>query len=428
MPPSSLSLTAVYEAPAAPGPATDDGIMRLVSLAARAYAAVDEVPARIEDGIAELARAFGVQADCNATATSIFLSVRKGAKHETEVIRVQPGNPDFTRAVALHRILQRVLDGEITADDAAGRLTMLLAWRPARSLWLTLLAGMLLSLSAGLLLRAERAELVLVGTLGGVMGAVLHWVRRREHLAPLVPVLLASLFSAVVFSADRLGLRDVRPVPALVASLVILLPGWRLTIAMTELAQGHWTSGSGRFMAAITTLLLLTVGVVFGQQATAFPGAPSPVLPSATNLPAWVRVLSPLAAGVAMTVLFAARRKDAFWITLMCVITSLAAYVGGRTMGSTASAFVGAFTAMAVGTLIARRYRLPYPILQQPATVLLVPGSIGFLSMSSFVSRDVNAAIQTGFQMLFVALTLAIGAMAAQVMLRTIATRGADDA
>ncbi|MBL8983425.1 MAG: threonine/serine exporter family protein, partial [Gemmatimonadetes bacterium] len=97
-----------------------------------------------------------------------------------------------------------------------------------------------------------------------------------------------------------------------------------------------------------------------------------------------------------------------------------AAWLGGQWLGSTASAFVGAFTAMAVGALIARRRNLPYPVLQQPATVLLVPGSIGFMSMGSLVNRNVTTAVQTGFQMLFVALTLALGAMAAQVALRPI--------
>ena len=103
---------------------------------------------------------------------------------------------------------------------------------------------------------------------------------------------------------------------------------------------------------------------------------------------------------------------------MMCVVTSLASFIAGRFLGPTASAFVGAFTAMAAGALIARKRNLPYPVLQQPATVLLVPGSIGFLSMGSLVNRNVNTAIQTGFQMLFVALTLALGAMSAQVALR----------
>lgn len=420
---SSLSLTDVYEAAPLPGPATDDGTARFLALTARAYAAVDEVPERIEEGISALAERLGFHADTNATATAILLSVSKGERQWTHVIRLQPGAPDYMGAVALHRILVRVLRGEITPDDAAGRLTKLLEERPRRTGWLTVLASALLSASAGLLLHAERTELLLSALIGAVVGGVLLYVGRRPHLAPLAPVALAALAAAVAFGAAHIGAGDVRPMPLLVASLVILLPGWRLTVAMTELAQGHWTSGSGRFLAAITTLLLLIVGVVVGQQAVARTDSATLVMPSLTSLPTWVRVLSPLAAGLSMTVLFNARRNDAIWITITCIATSFAAYFAGLHMGTTASAFIGAFTAMTAGTLLARWLRLPYPVLQQPATVLLVPGSIGFLSFGSLVSRNVDAAVQTGFQMLFIALTLSIGAMSAQVALRPITER-----
>jgi uncharacterized membrane protein YjjB (DUF3815 family) len=189
-----------------------------------------------------------------------------------------------------------------------------------------------------------------------------------------------------------------------------------MTVAMTELASGHWTSGAGRFLAAITTLLLLIVGVVLGQQATR--SAEAIALTSATMVPTWVRVLAPLVAGVAMTYLFHARLRDMGWIALMCELTSLVAYAGGIWLGPTGSAFVGAFTAMGAGALLARWLRLPYPVLQQPATLLMVPGAIGFLSMGSLLDENVTVAIQTGFRMVFVALTLALGAMTAQVALR----------
>lgn len=423
-----MSLTDVYAAPPRPQPSTDDGAARFLSLTARAYAAVDEVPARIEEGVSALAQRLGFRADCSATATAIFLSMSKGERVWTEVIRLRLGSPDYMRAVALHRILRRVIRGELTADDAADRLTALLSWRSPQSAMLTVVASALLSASAGLLLRAELAELLLAMVLGALVGAALAWGGGRDYLDALIPVVLAAGAAAVAFGAPRMGVRDVRPMPMLIAALVILLPGWRLTVAMTELAQGHWSSGSGRFLAAITTLLLLIVGVVVGQQAVESQVQASLVMPSPSILPTWVRVLSPLAAGVALTVLFNGRRRDALWITVICVVTSFASYVAANAMGTTASAFVGSFTAMAAGTLLARWLGLPYPVLQQPATVLLVPGSIGFMSMGSLVSRDVTAAVQTGFQMLFVALTLALGAMTAQVALRPITARMFNDA
>jgi uncharacterized membrane protein YjjP (DUF1212 family) len=414
------SLTALYEAPPSLEPTTDEDAVRFISLAARAYAVVDEIPARIEEGVELLARGLGFSADCTATATAIFITVARGDRRWTEVIRVRVSSPDFTRAVALHRLLERVGSREITPHDASERLVQLLAWnRPASSIR-TIVASALLSASAALLLHAQGRELAMVAALGAIVGSVLHVVGGRAQLVPLATVLLAALASAAAFGADRFGWSLVRPVPALVASLVILFPGWRLTVSMAELAEGHWTAGSGRFLSAVTTLLLLVVGVVVGQQLVEARGSAAMVLPSSVSVPAWVRVFSPLAAGLAMTHLFVARRRDAPWIVLICIVTSLAAYGGGKWLGSTAGAFVGSFTAMAVSSLVARRLRLPYAVLQQPATVLLVPGTIGFLSFGSLVTNNVDKAVQTGFQMLMVALSLSIGALLAQVALRPV--------
>lgn len=418
---SSLSsLTDLYEAPPQSMAASESGGFRFLRMATRGYAAVDEVPERIEDGIRQLAASIGFQAECNATATSVLISVSRGERQWTEVIRTYQSGPDFERAVALHRLLDRVRVGTLSPDEGADRLERLLAWRHQPSTALMMVASAMLSASAALLLRAQLAEFILTFILGAVVGWALMFIRQRDHLAALAPVAMAALASAIAFSSVRLGLDTVRPVGTLIAALVIFLPGWRMTVAMTELASGHWTSGAGRFLAAITTLLLLIVGVVVGQQATQSVG--DIALAPATTLPAWVRVLAPLMAGVALTYIFNARRRDMAWIALMCVITSLASFLGGHWLGSTASAFVGAFTAMAVGALLARRLNLPYPVLQQPATLMMVPGSLGFLSMGSLLDQNVTVAIQTGFQMVFVALTLALGAMTAQVALRPLTT------
>ena len=415
--PAPTSLTGIYEAAPSALPSTDDDAVRFLALLARAYAAVDEIPARIEEGIDAFTARFGFEGAATATGTSIFLSIARGELRHTEVIRVRSGSPDFTRAVALHRLLERVDAGELTARDAADRLERLLAWRPPSSLPATVVASALLSASSALLLRADRVEFALIAVLGAVVGGVLHLVGGRAQLQPLATVLLAAVASAAAHGFDVLHLADIRPVPVLVAALVILFPGWRLTVAMSELAQGHWTSGSGRFMAAVTTLLLLVTGVVVGQQVVDSPERARLVLPAAGVLPAWARVLSPLAAGLAMTWLFDARRRDTAWIMLTCVVTSTAAALGGRWLGSSAGAFVGAFTATAVSGILARHLRLPYAVLQQPAVVLLVPGTIGFLSFGSLVDQNVTRAVTTLFQMLTVALTLSIGALLARVAL-----------
>lgn len=416
------TLTSIYEAPARPTvAATDASVVKLLGLVARAFAAVDETPARIEAIVHDLAPRFGYRAVCDATATSIVLTVARDDARWTEVIRVLSDGPDYARAVALHRLLARVVSRELSPDDAGERIEEILAWKSKTPAVWVIGASLLLSVAAGLLLNLPAMELGIAAALGTLVGASLLVVGKYERFEPLAPVALAALSSAVVFWLARGG-RPMHPMALLIASLVIFLPGWRLTVAMSELSTGFWTSGSGRFLAAITTLLLLIVGVVAGQQLVANQ-APVATQIVRGELPVWARLISPVLAGISMTVLFRARRQDMALIVVMCLLTSLVSTISAERLGTTAAAFVGAFTAMTVGSVLARVYRIPYRVLQQPPTVLLVPGSIGFLSMSSLVNRDVSDAVQTGFQMLFIAVTLALGGMTAQVMLQTTGRR-----
>ena len=75
---------------------------------------------------------------------------------------------------------------------------------------------------------------------------------------------IAALFSTfLVFALNQLvpGL-DVFVV--IMSSLIVLIPGLGLTIAVTELSTDHLASGSARLSGALITLLKLSLGVLIG--------------------------------------------------------------------------------------------------------------------------------------------------------------------
>jgi uncharacterized membrane protein YjjB (DUF3815 family) len=61
-------------------------------------------------------------------------------------------------------------------------------------------------------------------------------------------------------------------------------------------------------------------------------------------------------------------------------------------------------------------YRRPSSVPKLPGIVLLVPGSLGFRSLQSFLERDTVAAIDTAFSMIVVAVSLAAGLVVSNVM------------
>ena len=59
----------------------------------------------------------------------------------------------------------------------------------------------------------------------------------------------------------------------------------------------------------------------------------------------------------------------------------------------------------------------PSLVVQTPAILLLVPGSLGYLSLTSFLDRDALAGIEGAFRTGLVAISLVGGLLAANVVL-----------
>jgi uncharacterized membrane protein YjjB (DUF3815 family) len=67
-------------------------------------------------------------------------------------------------------------------------------------------------------------------------------------------------------------------------------------------------------------------------------------------------------------------------------------------------------------TLYARTFNRPAAVPLVPGIMLLVPGSIGFGSLSRFIERDVVYAVETAFSMGLVGVALVTGLLLANLI------------
>jgi uncharacterized membrane protein YjjB (DUF3815 family) len=205
---------------------------------------------------------------------------------------------------------------------------------------------------------------------------------------------------------------------ATVAGLIVLLPGYTLTVALSELAAEHLSSGTARFAGALVTFLMIGLGVAIGSRlAAAMLGAlvgstaSSPAAPAAVALgpPAWLQIAALLLAPLALSVLLRAPRTEIPWIVFIGAL----GYFGGRLGAEMLEPEVGMFAgALAVGLasgLYERLRKLPGSIPLVPGILMLVPGSIGYRSLTALLAEEVVPGIQTAFRMLLVAASLVAG-------------------
>ncbi|HEX6200026.1 MAG TPA: threonine/serine exporter family protein, partial [Thermoanaerobaculia bacterium] len=273
------------------------------------------------------------------------------------------------------------------------------------------LAFGLVSAAAAYFFRGGWPEIAASGALGLGIGLLSRLASGRPALArvfePLAATLAAAVTTALAASAGGLSTFVV-----VLAGLIVLIPGFTLTVAITELATRHLVAGSARLAGAGAVLFGLVFGVAVGTTlAEGLLGTPPALEPAPP--PGEVLWLALLVAAAGLTVLFRARPRDFGWIFAAGLVAVEGVRLGRLLLGPELGAFLGAFLVGAAGNLVARWLHRPAALLQVPGLILLVPGSLGFRSLSSLLHRDVLSGVHTAFEMTLVAIALTTGLLLA---------------
>ena len=225
--------------------------------------------------------------------------------------------------------------------------------------------------------------------------------------------------AAFLLSTAAIGLaRLVGPMSVFVATLaglIVLLPGLLLTTAITELATRHLASGTLRLGSAFMTLLGIVFGVALGTRVgTMLFGEPASALPSA--LPGVAPYVAVVLAAASSVVILRADLRDAPWIVAAGVLGVLSGRIGAAKLGLELGMFVAAFGVAMASAAYERWRNRPAPVVLVPGILLLVPGSIGYLSVSSLMQRNTVAGIDTAFTMVLIAVSLVAGLLIAGIL------------
>ncbi|MBZ4422234.1 threonine/serine exporter ThrE family protein [Myxococcus sp. RHSTA-1-4] len=369
---------------------------------------------RLEGLMQRVSERLGLEGRFFSTPTSLFASFGPPEALRTSLIRVEPGDMDLERLTLLDVLADDVIQGRLTPAEGARKVEDILA-RPARYgpalqlLCWTLAGGAAARLFGGGLREMAVAALssLLIGTLGELTQRQPTTARVLEPVAAILSSALAAL------AASFMGPLSVQV--ATLAGLIVLLPGLSLTVALNELATRHLISGTSRLTAAALVFLQLGFGVALGSRvSTLLP--PPPLTPLPPVLPGWTQPVSLAVATFAVGVLFRARPRDWGWMAGACTFAFAGARLGALLLGAQLGAFVGALLLGIASNALARLRNRPSVITVVPGLMLLVPGSVGFRSLSSLLERDVVAGVDTAFSMLMVAVALVAGLLSANAL------------
>jgi uncharacterized membrane protein YjjP (DUF1212 family) len=219
----------------------------------------------IDEIVGKFARGLGAnRVDLRIGYASLAITIGIGESGITRMREVGHLGVNQRLDQELWRLADRVSGGELTTEQTQAELARLATKTPRHSTWVMAVAVGLACAAFGRLLGVDRA-----GTVPVFFASAIGQFVRRELLTRHVNVFICA--SLVSFLSSLLGglwatwAGSETISTAMVASILLLVPGIPAVNAQNDILEGHPTLGSARAVTVAVILIFAVAGLWFGQ-------------------------------------------------------------------------------------------------------------------------------------------------------------------
>ena len=249
--------------------------------------------------------------------------------------------------------------------------------------------------------------MLLTALCSGIVLGLARLSARSKALATLLPSVAAFVVACLVFGAASAGLVD-GALRTLLPPLAILLPGAILVTGLSEIAAGAMVAGVSRVGYGVVQLLLFALGIL---AAAALLRVPPEALSNirVDDLGWWAAPLGLVLVSIGLCLMESVRLSLMPWVVLVLLAAFIAQVLGQQLFGAALGGFLGAVAATFAAALVELfRPQLPRLVLFLPAFWMLVPGSLGLLSVTELALVPGGSA-SAGFAVVELVGAIALG-------------------
>jgi uncharacterized membrane protein YjjP (DUF1212 family) len=371
----------------------------------------------VQDRLRHVATAYGA-ASARISAFPTYFMVAMGTGEAATIELTTPLAPllRLDQVAAIDALADDAEHGVITPTEGLARIDEIRALEPRYGAVVRILGYAMLASGICLLLHPAPRDIAAASVFGILVGALQVLISRHVAFQVLLPVVAALLLSTLSALAIKHGLSG-PGLPAMVAALVVFLPGVALTNAVLELAAGQTISGSSRLVAGVVQLAFLAFGILAGIELVGVPSARVLQGSSSTlgDLAPWVGV-----AVFTLGVHFAHSPppRSLLGLTIVLYAAWSAQVVGNAIAGAYVSAFVGAVALTLVAAALAHLPRsMPPSAAFLPGFWLLVPGALGLVGLTKFAGDLAAAGINDLIATTVTIFAIAVGVLSGALLL-----------
>jgi len=372
----------------------DDELMLFLATLGAALSAIGETVDAVEARLAVIARSYGLRdARFSAFPTFLLLTLGQGRAATIEPTTRLSQTPRLDQIAAVHELAGAAERGEVAPRVGVERLEAIRRMDNRFGDAASVVGYAVLTIGIALILHPAIRDVACAAVLGALVGILRRFGRGRRTVEALMPFLAATCVAAIVALAVKYDVTD-PGLRAMIASLVVFIPGVALTTAFLELTEGQMVAGASRLVWGGTQLGLLAFGIVVGVGMVGIP-LQRAFSSSDALLGDWAPWLGVLVFAVGVTIAHSAPPGGFASLLVVLYAAWVGQVVGNELFGAYASGFTGALVMTLAAYLLAHRpSAMPVYAVFLPGFWLLVPGSLGLIGLTSALALPESASAE----------------------------------
>lgn len=380
---------------------------------------------RIESYLAHLAPTLGVRGTFRITPTdflSAFSKEDSDSWQRLELEDLPPSGWNLNRLAALGEVAAAVEDGQASVAEATKRMD---AIKNLPDPWGTFLVG------ASFLVAGAGFATMIGGSVwdvitGGILGLIVFFTmaligryggQRAGEWLPFI----AALVTGALVAVARVVQPEINPIVSTVCAVIILVPGYAVSIGILELLSNRVVSGMANLMNGLLYLAKLIAGAWLGYALVTLV-LPVPEVTAGQSVGIlWLFIaLVPMLAALCFA--FQTPRRDVFMTIVIVGVSFLVMFLIGAVVPAIAGVFVGTLFSAAIGVILAnlwnRRTGHPPSIMLAPLAMLLVSGSVGFRGLAAITIGQTALGVEQFLQMFIIAIAVGAGLLVGNAIVK----------
>ena len=219
----------------------------------------------VHEDCAQIARGLGADhVDLRSGYASLDITITIGESTITRMVEVGPLGVNYRLSHAIRELAQRISCRDMTPTEALSELTRVKRDTGRHAPWAVALAVGIACAAFGRLLGMDWAAFIPVAASGAIGQSVRHSLLRRGANVFVVVASVAFLASSLAELGARWAGSTTLDL-AMIASVLLLVPGVPALDAQYDILDGHPTLGTARAVVVGMILMFIATGILIAR-------------------------------------------------------------------------------------------------------------------------------------------------------------------